>query len=265
MGAHVNNVHYIDDLSQWVTWYGSFESNLEQKIYHQCALCASPKFFLVDLVEIAKHMKLHQSITPKIYIDRYFNNDSSLKIVKDISSENNKLPVTPQLPITPKPVEKINIPPSVTLKMISTSATSSASKIVAKTPSKKSTTSNDPMTPPFSPAVVSPTVASRVVSTPSSVKSSSSSVFMSPSNSPGTVKLSMRRSVKKEKIDLVKTSPVKRSNTEKNSTNKKRITEETTSPALSDVSDRSSADLIEKVKGGNYTTEDLLAAVACLI
>ena len=324
MGAHVNNVHYIDDLSFWEKCYGSFESNLEQAIYHQCALCDSPKFFLVDLVEIAKHMKLHPSTSPKTYISKHFNQDASLKIVKHISPVNNELSPNvrnSQLPITQKSADKIKIPPSVTLKMISSSSTTtSASKIVAQTPSKKISTPKDPMTPPFSPAAVSPTVASTKVSTPSakSPSSSTSSVFLSPSNSPGTVKLSMRgKSVKKEKIELVKTSPVKRkitekrstnkkriteetisqkfedisssshasdrssaalieefkdvktshvkrTNTEKNSTNKERTTEETTSDASSDVSDRSSADLIEKVKGGNYTTEDLLAAVASL-
>ena len=63
-----------------------------------------------------------------------------------------------------------------------------------------------------------------------------------------------------EEFKEVETSPVKRKQSEQNTTNKKRITEETTSHALSDVSDRASADFMEKVKGGNYTTEDLLAA-----
>ena len=286
MGAHVTQVHFIDDLSQWEKWYGSLEDHIEKKIYHQCALCDTPTFFLVDLIEIAKHMKKHLPTTPSEYIAKHFGTDSSLKIVKDTSFEKSAISPkvdevkTSQLPITPKPVEKIIIPPSVTLRMVSPGpATTSASK---STPSKK-TSQNialNPMTPPFSPSTVTPVNASQNNSTPSfkSPAPPSSSVFMSPSNSPGTVKISFGRNVKREKIEaaavLKKTSPVKRSNSDSGQSsqeNKKQLTfkDKIKSVLNTSTAKRSNSDsdsLLEKVKKaskgeGSYTTEELLAAV----
>ena len=272
MGAHVTQVHFIDDLSQWEKWYGSLETHIEQKIYHQCALCDTPTFFMVDLIHLSIHMKKHE-VTPKQYIERYMGADSSLKIVKDTTLEKsaNSPKVdedkTSQLPITPKPAENIIIPRSVTLKMVSpTSATTSASNLIAQTPSKNGPTiALNPMTPPFSPAASTPSVTSTNISTPSFKSPTSTSVFMSPSTSPGTVKLSIRgKTLKKEKIEAV--VPVKRYNSASAQTTevkKKRLTEE---PISQEFDENKSPSLLDKVKKaskgeGSYTTEELLAAV----
>ena len=288
MGAHVTQVHFIDDLSQWEKWYGSLEDHIEKKIYHQCALCDTPTFFLVDLIEIAKHMKKHLPTTPSEYIAKHFGTDSSLKIVKDTSFEKSAISPkvdevkTSQLPITPKPVDKVIIPRSVTLKMVSpTSATSSAA--VAQTPSKNRNIASNPMTPPFSPANVTPSVASFKSPVPPS-----SSVFMSPSNSPGTVTVKFGKYAKKEKIENLKISPVKRSNSDSDQTSRKnkkqkqltfkekikavletspvKRAKSTEEPISQDYDENKSVSLLEKVKKaskgeGSYTTEELLAAV----
>ena len=67
MGGHVTQSHFLE-LNEYEGFYGKIETQIKKKIYHKCAICSSPTYILMDLVEIAKHMKRHKNMTPKHYM-----------------------------------------------------------------------------------------------------------------------------------------------------------------------------------------------------
>ena len=80
MQGHTKNVHYLS-LEQYSNFYGDWKSTIVMPIYHKCKIANCKESFLVDLSELAIHLKTHteeNTLKPKEYIKRFMSEKTEL-------------------------------------------------------------------------------------------------------------------------------------------------------------------------------------------